>query len=433
MSARVTSILLRALALATLLTGVLERSVPVDLQLFVAVSAQEPGSSAPIEVGLVPLREDPTSRAAEGGATVGNLTYHGGAVQHTQKVFTIFWNPTATPFPAGYQTTINQFVQDLNGSPYYAIASQHGDSTGNISTALSYGGTWLDTTNAIPNDPPNIFDLLDEVNRAKAANGWTSDANSYFQVYTPSGYGTTTNYCGFHAAFGGAFGLILFPAVHGSGGTCFPSGPFPNNQIVDAAINVSAHEIMETVTDPFLFGWYYVDWSGEIGDLCNFDFGVRAGDGSNVTLNGHKYLVQQQWSNAVSGCALSYIPPSVNITANGSDGPLTLQPADSLQIAFAADGGTPGFASPSDLYIGVSTPFGVFWLSTVGFTPTMTVLFHGPLPSVGPTPLFTIPNVSTVPSGSYVWFIVVTGAKGTVFDLVQTTIAPSRASSSSRP
>jgi hypothetical protein len=184
MFARVTPVLFRTLALATLLTGALARFVPVDLQMFPVVSAQEPSSS---EVGFVPLLGDPANRAVQGEAAVGNMTYHGGPVQHAQKVFTIFWNPTATPFPVGYQTTINQFVQDLNGSPYYAIASQYGDSTSNISTAMSFGGTWLDTTNGIAHDPPTINDLQNEVTLAQSANGWTADANSYFQVWHDHG------------------------------------------------------------------------------------------------------------------------------------------------------------------------------------------------------------------------------------------------------
>jgi hypothetical protein len=416
MSARVTAVLRRTLALAALLVGAYARLLPSDLLMFVAVSAQEPtAQGAPIAAGVVRMQDDPASPAVRGGTALGNMTYHGGNVQHTQKIFTIFWNPTGPAFPSGYQTTINQFVQDLSGSPYYAIASQYGDGTGTISTVLSYGGTWLDTTNAFPDTALTFFDLLAEVNRAKAANGWTSDANSYFQVYTPSGIGSTVGgICGLHWFANPAVGQILLPEAG-----CFPGSPYPNNSTVDAAINVSAHEIMEAVTDPLGNAWYFVNTGGEIGDLCNFNFGARAGDGSNVTLNGHNYIIQQEWSNAVSGCAL---PSYVTITANGSDGPLTLHPGDSLQIAVAANGGTPGFANPSNLYIGVSTPLGVFWLSTSGFTPMVTPVYSGPLPNFGLTSVLTIPDVSTVPSGSYLWVIVVTGATGTVYDLVQTIV-----------
>lgn len=270
--------------------------------LFVAPEFKAQAPTPPTEGGIARMKNDTTSRALLGGGAVGNMTYHSGPVQHTQVVFTIFWNPSGTPFPSDFQTTINQFVQDLSGTTYYAIASQYSDSTGNINTVLTYGGTWLDATNAIPNTSLTFSDLLAEVNRAKTANNWTSDANSYFQVYTPAGVGTSlgSNYCGLHWFEDPAIGQILFPQ---SG--CFESSPWPHDQTVDAAINTSAHEIMEAVTDPQGNAWYYVDSSGEIGDLCNFIFGTRSIDGSNVTLNGHSYIIQQEWSNAGSGCVIS--------------------------------------------------------------------------------------------------------------------------------
>jgi hypothetical protein len=317
------------------------RSALVVLSMLVAIAAhaQAPNTSAPASApsarattspsvgsletptlaGIARMQNDPASRAVLGGPAVGNMTYHGGPVQHTQKVFTIFWNPSGPAFPAGYQTTINQFVQDLNGSTYYGIGSQYNDTTSHISTVLTYGGTWLDTANAIPEVALTGQDLLNEVERAKAANGWTSDGNSYFQIYTPSGIvSSTANICGAHYFYAPEpFGQILFPQ---SG--CFPGSPYPNSSFADAAINTSAHEIMETVTDPVGNAWFFNDTSGEIGDQCNFMFGARAADGSDVTLNGHKYLIQQAWSNAVSGCSLSYSIAnplmSLDSPANGS-------------------------------------------------------------------------------------------------------------------
>jgi hypothetical protein len=264
--------------------------------------------------GVTPMKDDPASRVIQAGAALGNLTYHSGPVQHTQKIFTIFWD-TGAALPSGYQTTINQFVQDLDNTSYYDIASQYGDGSGNISSHVVYGGTWHDNTNAIPETNLTFGDLSAEVARAKAATGWTSDANSYFQVYTPSGYASSVSgICALHWFANPAIGQVLYPV---SG--CFPGTPYPNGSIVDAAINVSAHEIVETVTDPLGNAWYFQNTSGEIGDECNFNFGSRASDGSNVTLNGHKYVVQQLWSNAVSGCALSSSAAQLTTPPPGSE------------------------------------------------------------------------------------------------------------------
>ena len=245
----------------------------------------------------------------------GNMTYHGGAVQHFQKVYTIFWSGTGTSFPAGYQATINQFVQDLNGSSYYATANQYGDSFGKVSPSVAYAGTWLDTTNPTPSSLPTdlVNDavlyqaLTQEVLRATAANSWRIDEDSVFFVYTPSTLTNNSEYCGYHTAapYGLsnhlAFGLIPFPSQN-----CMVySAPWPNGQIVDHAINVTAHEIVEAATNPFGDGWYLIGSSEEIGDLCDFRAGPRDGTGADLQLNGHKYLVQMLWSNAVSGCAMT--------------------------------------------------------------------------------------------------------------------------------
>jgi hypothetical protein len=266
-----------------------------------AASAEGPAiaAAASIGAGIARRQDDSASVTASAGAA-GDVMYHGGQVQRSQKVFTIFWNPGA-PFPAGYQAAINQFVHDLDGSSYYAIASQYSDGTGLIGGKVTFGGTWLDTTNPFPETALSYSDLAAEVDRAKAANGWTSDANSYFQVYTPSGIVSSRGgICGLHYFSNPAIGQILFPDTG-----CFPGAPYPHDAVTDAAINTSAHEIMETATDPFGDAWYHIDVSGEISDLCNFGFGARGADGSNVTLGGHPYLLQLQYSNATSSCVSS--------------------------------------------------------------------------------------------------------------------------------
>jgi hypothetical protein len=141
-------------------------------------------------------------------------------------------------------------------------------------------------------------------------------------------------------------------------------------------------------------------------------------------MNGHPYVVQMEWSNAISGCTMTSVLPSVTITANGQGGPLTLHAGSPLQLVIAGDGGTAGFANPSDVYIGMSSPLGRLWLGAGGFTTTATAFYHGPLPTFRPTALLTLPNVSMLPFGTYSWFIIITGSSGSVFDVVQTTIQP---------
>ena len=118
---------------------------------------------------------------------------------------------------------------------------------------------------------------------------------------------------------------------------------------------------------------------------------------------------------------------AVDVTANGQDGPLTLEPGDPLQVALAFDVGQ-GVMNPAEMYIGLFTPFGLFWLGPAGFSLLPLRLYAGPLPAFGPARLFNIPNVSALWPGVYWWFVVVDDdsngvVNGDFVDAVQTTIA----------
>ncbi len=39
--------------------------------------------------------------------------------------------------------------------------------------------------------------------------------------------------------------------------------------------SVMAHELNETVTDPDDNAWFHIDGTGEVGDLCSFNFGTK--------------------------------------------------------------------------------------------------------------------------------------------------------------
>ena len=61
--------------------------------------------------------------------------------------------------------------------------------------------------------------------------------------------------------------------------------------------NVLSHEVFESITDPDLNAWYYVNTSGENGDLCNFNIQ------NPIALNGIRYAIQREYDNATHGCA----------------------------------------------------------------------------------------------------------------------------------
>jgi hypothetical protein len=61
-------------------------------------------------------------------------------------------------------------------------------------------------------------------------------------------------------------------------------------------VSITSHEQFETITDPQANAWS--DARGEeVADKCLGQFGPLAADGGNVTLNGHRYALQGEWSN----------------------------------------------------------------------------------------------------------------------------------------
>jgi hypothetical protein len=120
--------------------------------------------------------------------------------------------------------------------------------------------------------------------------------------------------------------------------------------------------------------------------------------------------------------------PRVNITANGTDGPLTLTADDPLTIVATFDAGDLDPNSAGEVFIGVQTPEGRVWLDAAAqrFVPGLRAAYAGPLSSAGPVTLVDLPNAS-LPPGLYWWFVWVdydvNGVpSGGTFDVVLTVV-----------
>ena len=86
---RIAPVFRKAIIYATLVIGAAGALMSTDLPLVARLSAQEQ-PSAPIPGGIGRMQGDP-ERSIQGAGAAGKMTYHGGPVQHTQKIFTIFW------------------------------------------------------------------------------------------------------------------------------------------------------------------------------------------------------------------------------------------------------------------------------------------------------------------------------------------------------
>ena len=79
-------------------------------------------------------------------ASGGNLNYGGGPVMGgTVNVYAIFWEPTGN-VSASYNSLIERYFNDVNGSGLYNNNTQYTDSSGDIPSNETLTATWVDTT-----------------------------------------------------------------------------------------------------------------------------------------------------------------------------------------------------------------------------------------------------------------------------------------------
>jgi len=128
--------------------------------------------------------------------------------------------------------------------------------------------------------------------------------------------------------------------------------------------------------------------------------------------------------------AYAVTAPRVNLTVNGADGPVSLAAGQSLLMEFSFNAGAAGFIPSTEIFVGLATPFGMYWLDPTGrLTPALAQAYVGPLPSFGSSPLVFLSDVGFLPPGIYFWFITIDPdadgiPTGTFSDFVLTTVSP---------
>jgi hypothetical protein len=267
--------------------------------------------------------------------------YHSGDVIHRLTAYLIFWLPSGRTFePDGnserYMKLMQQYFEDVGGTPFYNILTQYYDSNGGpIHNEVTLGGTYLDTQPypkaGTTRAPLLDDDIVSEINRVATLKqgSWVVDDEHAIFLFT--GYnvqecagssaddGCTflhnveSDFCAYHSYVSNTFeapGMNLYYAYIPDIDDCThpPSAQSPNDDpIADAVISIVSHEQFETVSDPRMGGWYDSGtFEGEMADKCVNTFGPIGTDGGNVTLaHGHRYIVQQEWSLHDQACVLS--------------------------------------------------------------------------------------------------------------------------------
>lgn len=338
------------------------------------------------------------------------LTYHGGPVVHSSKVYAIFWRPAGQVIPAGYQSEIAQYFTDVAADSWkttnvYAALTQYceGVATGakactsaanNFSSYnVSYGGSTIDTT-AYPKtgNCPNYTlgdysttttclsdaQVTAEIKKVVAAKHWATGLSTEFFVFTPAHVGEcqdtagtacydpafSSGYCAYHSNIGGTTLYAVQPWADISGCQYSTTNdPYPNDDGADTTINVMSHEHNETISDPLGTAWW--DSAGyENGDECAWLALTTKYNGLgdySQTINGDQYLMQSEWSNRANKCVLSntYAQPKATLTtsagtaAHSVNFKLAVTDTDDTSFRYAwsfGDGTTATTQNPSHTY-----------------------------------------------------------------------------------
>ena len=295
------------------------------------------------------------------------MTYHaGGAVQHGEREYLIFWSPSGHYFPASYRNGMSTFLNDAAYADYsagnvFSVAQQYYDTSGPsgahryVPYGLINGGAIVDT-NPYPASACSVSgsftnclsdaQIQAEIKSVVESRGLPENLNTQYTLFTPvnvdscTSFGCAyTDYCAYHGYYSGTSGTIVYAnmpwAYHVNGcdvDSAFGTG-FANASAVDPEISVWTHELIETMTDVQLNAWY--DGSGnEIGDKCAYLYnGTAYGSMSglsnnglgyyNLVVTGDQYLIQDEFSNRDSngsstGCVKTDADtqPSISMTIN---------------------------------------------------------------------------------------------------------------------
>ena len=263
--------------------------------------------------------------------TSGNLLYHGGSVMHQSKSYAIYWVPSGWSIVSGYRTTINSYftaaARDSGGSQnVYSTLTQYYDGRGPIAYSQTFGGSTT-ATDPFPRNGCPPYDglpvcvtdaqVLAQIRRVMTAKSWTGGPTHAFFLFLPKGVGTCEDaagtgcafsaFCAYHSWSGMGATEVLYanmPYADTRPEAC-GTGQRPNNSDADDTLNVTSHEHREMINDPNGDAWYDA-YGNEGSDKCAWRFGTPLGRTATGTYNqvisSHVYWLQEEWSNARSGC-----------------------------------------------------------------------------------------------------------------------------------
>jgi hypothetical protein len=229
--------------------------------------------------------------------SAGNLIDHGGPILPSAHLYAIWWGPS-NGFPSDAQTGLTDLLSNFGSSQYLQVVAQY---MRGASLTTSFVTSYVDTS-AAPSKA-STSSIQSEIAKVLSQNGATPDPNGIYLVFT-STFPRGGNYCAWHSGAtvnGVAIAQAYMPNTAGIAG-CDPGNLYNANQYTQGTrsiANVTAHEVMESITDKTPGGTTtaWIDSQGaEVSDKCAWKFANKVLVGSTF------WQLQENWSNAVSAC-----------------------------------------------------------------------------------------------------------------------------------
>jgi hypothetical protein len=243
-------------------------------------------------------QKPPPGKPSQGHGGTQNLIDHHGPVMPISVSYAIYWGNQAA-FPGDLKTELPVFFNGFGSSTYSDILNQYLRGPG---PTLSSFGTAATDTSSPPSRSPSVSTIGNEICKVINSGALPMDpVGVYFAI--SSNFPKGANFCAYHSfatCDNTIIPIVYLPNTSGVAG-CDPGDLFGANNFTEGTrsmANIAAHELSEVITDPRLSAWY--DSGGqEVGDKCAWQF-LNA-----VTLGSTNWQLQEEWSNADSGCIQS--------------------------------------------------------------------------------------------------------------------------------
>ncbi|CAG8444009.1 4277_t:CDS:1 [Ambispora gerdemannii] len=268
-------------------------------------------------LGIAPLY-NPNNKAANGHQVffnnpATNIDYHQGEVMSglTNIHFIYYgdWNNQDE------RNILQTFFENVDGTPWFQTLQKYSNLVNKNITGP------IKLTHVLTNEYTHGSSLtkqnhIDIVNEALDQNILPEESNAIYFILSSKDVrseGFCKDYCGYHSHFTRPSNTQLIYSYVGNAeeqcaSGCATGNPniSPNSNVgVDGMINIMAHELIESMNDPFLSAWY--DSNGqESADKCNFNFGKTAKAENNadynMIVNDIKYNIQMNWNPITAEC-----------------------------------------------------------------------------------------------------------------------------------